>query len=57
MIGRCYKPCTSVCYPQHKIYPYLLRKKAVVHADQGWVIDVTYVGMDKGWLYLCAVVD
>ena len=51
------KPRTSARHPQHKIYPYLLRHKAVVHANQVWAMDITYVRMHKGWMYLCAVVD
>ena len=51
------KPHTSARHPQHKIYPYLLRGKAVAHSNQVWAMDITYVRMHKGWLYLCAVVD
>ena len=51
------KPRTSTQNSQHTIYPYLLRNKAVVHANQVWTMDITYVRMQKGWLYLCAVVD
>lgn len=47
------QPCTSARHPQHKIYPYLLRNKAVTHANQVCAID----RMHKGWMYLCAVVD
>jgi putative transposase len=51
------KPRTSVRHPQNKIYPYLLRSKTVTHSNQVWAMDITYVRMHKGWLYLCAVVD
>lgn len=51
------KPRTSARHPQHKIYPYLLRNKAVTHSNQVWAMDITYVRMHKGWVYLCAVVD
>ena len=51
------KPRTSIRHPQHKIYPYLLRNKTVTHANQVWAMDITYVRMYKGWLYLCAVTD
>ena len=51
------QPRTSARHPQHKIYPYLLRNKAVTHANQVWAMDITYVRMHKGWMYLCAVVD
>ena len=48
---------TSARHPQHKVYPYLLRNKPVVYSNQVWAMDITYVRMHKGWLYLCAVVD
>ena len=51
------KPRTSARHPQHKVYPYLLRNKAVTHANQVLAMDITYVRMHKGWMYLCAVVD
>lgn len=51
------QPRTSARHPQHKIYPYLLRNKSVTYANQVWAMDITYVRMHKGWLYLCAVVD
>ena len=51
------KPRTSARHPQHKIYPYLLKNKSVTHANQVWAMDITYVRMHKGWVYLCAVLD
>ena len=51
------QPNTSARHPQHKVYPYLLRNKPVTHSNQVWAMDITYVRMQKGWLYLCAVVD
>lgn len=51
------QPSTSARHPQHKVYPYLLRNKPVVYSNQVWAMDITYVRMHKGWLYLCAVVD
>jgi putative transposase len=51
------KPNTSKPEPGHKIYPYLLRKLAVTRSNQVWAIDITYVPMAKGFVYLVAVVD
>lgn len=51
------KPRASARQPQHKVYPYLLRHKPVTHSNQVWAMDITYVRMHKGWVYLCAVVD
>ncbi len=41
----------------HKIYPYLLRKLAVTRPNQVWAMDITYIPMARGFVYLCAVVD
>ena len=51
------KPNTSKPEPSHKVYPYLLRKLAVTRPNQVWAIDITYVPMAKGFVYLVAVVD
>lgn len=42
--------------PQYK-YPYLLRGLAVTHKNHVWQVDITYVPMRKGFLYLAAVID
>ncbi len=54
-IYRC--PNTSKPAPGHKIYPYLLRKLAVTRPNQVWAMDITYVPMARGFVYLAAVVD
>lgn len=41
----------------HKIYPYLLRNVAIERPDQVWAIDITYIPMRHGFLYLTAVLD
>jgi putative transposase len=51
------KPNTSKPAPGHKIYPYLLRKTKVVRPDQVWAMDITYIPMARGFVYLAAVVD
>jgi len=51
------RPNTSKPAPGHKIYPYLLRKSAVTRPNQVWAMDITYVPMARGFVYLCAVVD
>lgn len=51
------KPNTSKPEPGHKVYPYLLRKLAVTRPNQVWAIDITYVPMARGFVYLVAVVD
>ena len=38
--------------PGHKIYPYLLRNLAVVRPNQVWAMDITYIPMSRGLVYL-----
>ena len=51
------RPTTSHPTPGHQIYPYLLRKVAVTKPHQVWAMDITYVPMARGFVYLVAVVD
>jgi putative transposase len=51
------KPNTSKPAPGHKIYPYLLRHLPVTWANQVWAMDITYIPMARGFVYLAAVVD
>jgi len=51
------RPNTSKPEPGHKIYPYLLRKLPVTKANQVWAMDITYIPMRRGFVYLAAVVD
>lgn len=41
----------------HKVYPYLLRNVAIERPNQVWSIDITYVPLRQGFLYLTAVLD
>lgn len=50
-------PYTSKPAPQHQIYPYLLRHVTASHANHIWGIDITYIRLPQGWLYLTAVLD
>ena len=51
------KPNTSKPAPGHIIYPYLLRKLPVIRPNQVWAMDITYIPMARGFVYLAAVVD
>ena len=51
------RPNTSKPAPGHKIYPYLLRNLAVTRPNQVWAMDITYIPMARGFVYLAAVVD
>jgi putative transposase len=51
------KPNTSKPAPGHKIYPYLLHNLPVTRPNQVWTMDITYIPMARGFVYLAAVVD
>jgi putative transposase len=51
------RPKTSKPGPGHKIYPYLLRQVKVDRPDQAWAMDISYIPMAKGFVYLAAVID
>ena len=51
------RPNTSKPAPGHKVYPYLLRNLPVVRPNQVWAMDITYIPMSRGFVYLAVVVD
>jgi putative transposase len=51
------KPNTSKPHPEHEIFPYLLRGVDIQSPNQVWCSDVTYIAMQKGFLYFIAVMD
>ena len=51
------RPNTSKPAPGHRIYPYLLRNLVVDRPNHVWAMDITYIPMARGFVYLCAVVD
>ena len=51
------KPRTTKPEPGHKIFPYLLRDVAVTKPNQVWAMDITYIPMAKGFVYLAVVLD
>ena len=51
------RPNTSKPAPGHRIYPYLLRGLTVDRPNQVWAMDISYIPMARGFVYLCAVVD
>lgn len=51
------RPNTSKPAPGHKIYPYLLRGMKIERPDQVWAMDISYIPMRRGFVYLAAVVD
>jgi putative transposase len=42
---------------QHRTYPYLLRGLTIAHPNHVWGIDITYIRMKHGWMYLVAILD
>jgi putative transposase len=53
----CPRPNTSKPAPGHKIFPYLLRSLDIVRPNQAWAMDITYIPMARGFVYLAAVLD
>lgn len=51
------KPKLSEINSMHKIYPYLLRNLSIDRPNQVWATDITYIPMEKGFIYLVAVID
>jgi len=51
------RPRTTKPEPGHKIYPYLLRGMAITRPNQVWAMDITYIPMERGFVYLAVVLD
>lgn len=51
------KPNTSKKHPAHPVFPYALRSLAIERANRVWALDITYIPMARGWVYLVAVLD
>jgi putative transposase len=51
------RPRTTKPEPGHKIYPYLLRGVEITRANQVWAMDITYIPMARGFVYLAVVLD
>jgi putative transposase len=47
----------SNAHPDHKKYPYLLKNVVIDHPDQAWGVDITYIRLQHGFVYLVAVMD
>ncbi len=48
---------TTIRDQQHKIYPYLLRELKIDHPNQAWQIDITYIKIRHGFVYLACLID
>ena len=51
------RPRTTKPEPGHKIYPYLLRGLEIERPNQVWAMDITYIPMARGFVYLAVVLD
>ncbi|MFI3293658.1 MAG: IS3 family transposase, partial [Rikenellaceae bacterium] len=51
------KPHTTQPNKEHKVFPYLLRGLKIERCNQVWSTDITYIPMDGGYMYLCAIID
>ena len=51
------KPNTSARHPGHRTYPYLLRYMSIDRPNQVWAMDITYIPMAPGFIYLAVVID
>jgi len=51
------RPRTTVPHPEHRVWPYLLRGMVINRRNQVWCMDLTYIPMRRGFLYLAAVMD
>src|SRR5215475_523657 len=51
------RPRTTKPEPGHKIYPYLLRGMEITRPNQVWAMDITYIAMARGFVYLAVVLD
>jgi putative transposase len=51
------RPRTSIPHPEHRIYPYLLRGLQIDRPNKAWCADITYIPLQRGYLYLVAIMD
>jgi len=51
------KPNLSKRHPEHKVFPYLLRGLEINRCNQVWSTDITYIRLNKGFVYLMAIID
>ena len=50
-------PRTSAPHAAHRIYPYLLKGMVIDRPNQVWCADITYIPVQRGFLYLVAIMD
>jgi putative transposase len=55
--GICPGPNLSKRNLEHRIYPYLMRNVSAQYPNHIWGVDITYIRMRGGWMYLIAILD
>lgn len=50
-------PHTSKRCKDHPVFPYLLRDKVISKVNEVWATDITYIGIERGYMYLTAIID
>lgn len=48
---------TSIPNKEHTKYPYLLRGRKITKVNEVWSIDITFIKLEKGWIYMVAIID
>lgn len=48
---------TTIRNPEHKVFPYLLRGLKIERPNQVWQVDITYIKMRHGFVYLICLID
>jgi putative transposase len=51
------RPRTSTPAQGHRVYPYLLSEVGITRPNQAWAADITYIPMERGFMYLVAIMD
>jgi len=51
------QPGTSRRHRAHPVFPYLLRHRVITRPNEVWAMDITYIPMARGFVYLAAVMD
>ncbi|CAA9337067.1 MAG: Mobile element protein [uncultured Chloroflexia bacterium] len=51
------RPNLSRRHAEHQVYPYLLRHTTSQYTNHIWGIDITYIRLRGGWMYLVAILD
>jgi putative transposase len=51
------EPRTTIAVKEHKKFPYLLKGLEITKRNQVWATDITYIPMNKGFMFLCAIID